>query len=259
MYLDESGDHTVAGVKPAQWDKRYLCLFGISMDLEMCHRKFQPDFEEFKRKHFGGDIDDPVVLHREELKAKSGIFRVLADPAKCRDFNEEMLAIASSAPYRAFAVVIDKLNSQARHYGPVSDHPYHIGLLAMMERYCGWLKSGRYTGDILAESRGAREDLQLKAAYISIYSGGTRYYDAQFFQSWLSSKEIKIKPKKQNIAGLQLADLLAYPARKHILYEHGACSKPTGFTLEMAQTIEKRYNRRASDGLVKGYGKIIIA
>jgi hypothetical protein len=38
------------------------------------------------------------------------------------------------------------------------DHPYHYGLLALMERYCGWLDFNNATGDIMAESRGGKEE-----------------------------------------------------------------------------------------------------
>ena len=120
-----------------------------------------------------------------------------------------------------FAVVIDKLTTATRYYGPVSTHPYHIGLLAMMGRYCGWLKFSRTTGDVLAEARGGREDLLLKSAYLSIHSGGTSYRPSTFFEKTLTSKEMKVKPKTQNIAALQMADLLAHPIKRRILEECG--------------------------------------
>jgi hypothetical protein len=40
----------------------------------------------------------------------------------------------------------------------------------------------------------------------------------------LTSKEIKLKPKNANIAGTQLADLLAYPLKQEILVENGRIS-----------------------------------
>jgi hypothetical protein len=154
--------------------------------------------------------------------------------------------------------VIDKLSTASKHFGPIASHPYHVGLLGLLERYCGWLKFGRWTGDVLAESRGGREDHQLKAAYISVCTGGTNYHKPEFFQTVLTSREIKIKPKSQNIAALQLADMLAYPAKRQILYEFGRAPKPTGFTAELAQAIERKYNRRYATDQVVGYGKILI-
>lgn len=258
LFLDESGDHTVKSIVAGNWDKRYLCLFACSFDVDIYRRKWQPDFEEFKYRHFGGDPEDSVILHREDVKAKRGPFGVLNDQRKCEQFNEELRELAAKAPFRGLAVVIDKLNTANKHFGPVSSaHPYHIGLLALMERYCHWLKIGGFTGDILAESRGGREDEQLKAAYIAVYSGGTRYYKSDYFKQRLTSREIKIKPKAQNIAALQLADMLAYPAKRRILEEYNLAPATKGFTRLMADAIEKKYNRN-DHGRVAGYGKIIL-
>lgn len=226
--------------------------------MEICHRKFYPYFEDLKLRHFDGDPDDPVILHREDVKSRRGPFAVLLDRAKCDAFNAELLELASKSSFRAFAVVIDKLSVASKHFGPISAHPYHIGLLSLLERYCGWLRFGKWLGDVLAESRGAREDLQLKAAYQSVYTGGTRYYPASFFEKTLSSREIKIKPKTQNIPPLQLADLLAYPAKRKILFDFRLAPKPTGLTLEIGEAIEGKYNRRFATDQVVGYGKILI-
>jgi hypothetical protein len=241
-----------------QWDKRYLCLFGCSFDIEHYRREWQPMFEEFKVRHFGGDPEDPVILHREDVKAKRGPFSVLMDKTKCDTFNQELLELTDKAPFRGFAVVIDKLSIGNKDFGPISAHPYHVGMLALLERYCGWLKFGRLTGDVLAEARGGREDEQLKSAYIAIHSGGTRFYPSGFFKQTLTTGEIKIKPKAQNIAALQLADMLAYPAKRRILSDWNLAPPLIGFGKELAETIEKKYNRRFANDQVFGYGKILI-
>jgi hypothetical protein len=111
----------------------------------------------------------------------------------------------------------------------------------------------------MAESRGGREDIQLKAAYRAVYDGGSSYRSPDFFQRTLSSKEIKIKPKIANIPGLQLADLLAYPAKMRMLEEAGRNRPTTGFTKEMADVLSTKYNRRFANGQVSGYGKIFLA
>jgi hypothetical protein len=99
----------------------------------------------------------------------------------------------------------------------------------------------------------------LKAAYREIHAGGSSFKAASFFQRTLSSKEIKIKPKVANVPGLQLSDLLAYPAKMRMLEEHGRNKPTTGFTKEVADLIEKKYNRRYANAQVSGYGKIFLA
>jgi hypothetical protein len=128
----------------------------------------------------------------------------------------------------------------------------------MMERYCGWLNFTKREGDVLAESRGCREDLQLKSAYKTVYKSGTRFREADFFQAVLTSKEIKIKRKTENVAGLQLADLFAYPARRQILYGARIGPPLTGFTQQMATLLERKYNRNVYTEDVAGYGKVFL-
>lgn len=258
LFLDESGDHTVRSMVATQWDRRYLCLFGCSFDIEHYRKEWQPTFEAFKVRHFGGDPEDPVILHREDVKAKRGPFGVLQSKARCDAFDKELLFIADQAPFRGFAVVIDKMSIAHKDFGPISAHPYHVGMLTLLERFCGWLRFGKFTGDVLAEARGGREDEQLKAAYVAIHSGGTRFYPSNFFKQTLTSKEIKIKPKSQNIAALQLADMLAYPAKRRILSDWGLGPPLTGFGKELAEAIEPKYNRRFANDQVAGYGKILV-
>lgn len=258
LYLDESGDHAFRGIKTEQWDRRYLCLFACIFDVEQYKTGFHPAFEALKGNHFGGDIDEPVILHREDMKARRGPFGILRDKEKGEEFHKDLLELVTGSQFRAIGVVVDKLETQAKRYGPLPSHPYHIGLLALMERYCGWLNFMKYEGDVLAESRGGREDMQLKAAYRTVYSAGTRFRSRDFFQGVLTSKEIKIKPKMQNIAGLQLADLFAYPARRNILHGLGRGPEPKGFTERMVQVLEPKYNRQVYTGAVSGYGKIFL-
>ena len=232
LYIDESGDHTVRAVTQSQWDKRYLCLLGCALDFDYCRDTFQMAFDDLKRRHFAHDLDEPVILHREDLVAKRGPFRVLHDPAVNKAFCEDLLRFIADTKMTAYAVVIDKLATQTRYYGPISSHPYHIGLLAMLERILrvaelqprDWRrclpKARERSGRPIAEER-LREHL---------YSGGTSYRAGEFFQKTLTSQEIKIKPKTQNIPALQLADLLAHPIKRRILEECGI-SPPaaTGF------------------------------
>jgi hypothetical protein len=96
----------------------------------------------------------------------------------------------------------------------------------MLERFSGWLTYKNLTGDVMAESRGKEEDLQLKQAYRRVYGSGTIYFSHVQHQRALTSKGIKIQPKKANIAGLQLADVLAYPIKQTLLLERGLISDP---------------------------------
>jgi len=203
-------------------------------------------------------MDEPIVLHREDICAKSGAFKCLSDSSKNRLFQEDLLRFIAASDFRAFAVVIDKSLTQNRHYGLSDANPYHISLAIMLERYCGWLRFSKQVGDVLAEGRGGREDKQLKAAYQAVCNGGARYFKPEFFSSILTTSDIKIKAKSADVPGLQLADLLAYAAKRRILEEQDRAKPLTGFEKEVADLLESKYNRHSYDGRIVGYGKIFL-
>ena len=59
------------------------------------------------------------------------------------------------------------------------------------------------------ESRGEKEDSELKRQYARIYEFGTSYVSAGAINQRFTSKDIKLKNKESRIEGLELADLLA--------------------------------------------------
>jgi len=169
-----------------------------------------------------------------------------------------LLHFLDSQDYLLVTVVIDK-KSHIERYGAAAYHPYHYCLAVLLERYCGFLNHFHAQGDVMAESRGRREDQQLRAAYHRVYENGTYFHEAEFFQRVLTSKEIKLKPKSANSAGLQLADLLAYPCKQEILAAERKIEDPGDvFGKEVGRRIEAKYNRHYLDGRVWGYGKVLL-
>ncbi len=258
LYVDESGDHSFRAMAGAEWRKRYLCLFGCIFETRYYEPTFCAAIIQFKRTHFGGDPDDRVILHREDIVQKRPPFDCLQDEERQNAFNSDLLALIKKTQFTAIAVVIDKYTSQSKNFGPLPFDPYHVALLAMMERYCGLLQFLKACGDVLAEGRGGNEDKQLKAAFRTVYNAGTRFHEPKFFQNVLTSKELKIKPKAHDIAGLQLADMLAHPVKQHILSERGIAPAPFGFSASMANLVGNKYNRRYANDQIDGYGKIVL-
>lgn len=255
IYIDESGDHTES--KADDFAKRYLALLGCIIETDYYRNVFQPSFEEFKRKHFKYDADEPIILHRNEIINKKGIFKVLQDSQRKQTFNDDLLRLFSSSSFTIICVVIDKYAHNQRYASPF--HPYHYCLAAILERYCIFLNSRGARGDVMAEKRGGEEDGQLKGAYRNIYHNGTLHQPKENFQKTLTSVEIKLKPKEKNIAGLQLADLLAYPIKQEILIENG-CISTVGdvFGRKICEAIKDKYDRHFYTGETRGCGKVFI-
>jgi hypothetical protein len=155
-------------------------------------------------------------------------------------------------------VVIDKKELKLQY--PTPAHPYHLGLGFMLQRYCGFLNHTNRRGDVMAESRGGHEDRLLKDSYAWVYQRGLfGRTDATFFQQALTSKELKVKPKSFNIAGLQLADLLANPLRKAVLIEERKVQGSLApFATRILEAVNDKLNRHLYNGRVEGYGKVLF-
>lgn len=256
VYIDESGDHTYYELQDHA--KRYLGLTGLFIESEYYRTAFQPEMERLKQKHFPHNPDEPVILHREDIMNRRGPFWRLRDAEKEQAFNGDLLQFVEAQDYRIITVVIDKKTHIAR-YGEAAYHPYHYCLAALLERYCGFLNFYGAQGDVLAESRGGTEDRQLKEAHRAIYGAGTQWRGRDFFRGALTSSDIKLKQKSRNIAGLQLADLLAHPSKQEILIEERMIDDPgDNFGKRVSQCIRQKYNRQAFDGRIRGYGKILL-
>lgn len=256
LYVDESGDHTYYKLEdPA---KRYLGLTGIFIEGEYYRTAFQVEMEKLKQKHFPHSPDEPVILHRADIVNRRGPFWRLRNVEKEQAFNEDFLQFIKEQNYNIVTVVIDK-KAHIEQYGEIAYHPYHYCLTALLERYCGFLNFRDAQGDVLAETRGGREDLQLKEAYRLVYKVGTQWRGSEFFQQALTSSEIKLKLKSANIAGLQLCDLLAYPSKQEILTEEGRIADPgDNFGKQICQCIGTKYNRHVYQGRIEGYGKVFL-
>lgn len=98
--------------------------------------------------------------------------------------------------------------------------PYHYCLAILLERYAMFLEQRQAQGDVMAESRGGKEDRKLKDSFSRIWKDGTEYVTPERFQKVLTSKQLKVKPKANNISGLQISDIIAHPSRTEILLEN---------------------------------------
>ena len=97
----------------------------------------------------------------------------------------------------------------------------------------------------MAESRGGKEDRRLKDEFRDLWESGTDSWEPENIQRLLTSRELKVKPKSANTAGLQLADLIANPSRSEILAENGLLGRELGaFAKEVVEVLKEKYYRQ---------------
>lgn len=252
LYVDEVGNPDMGASEDP--NHRYLSLTGVILELGYVDAVVHPRVEDLKRRYFGSHADEPVVLHRKELVNQRPPFDALRDPAVRQCFDVELLHLLRDLDYVVLTTVIDKLEHGQRYQVWRYD-PYHYCLHVILERYVLWLERCNATGDVMAESRGGREDRRLKASFDGIWRTGTDYVEAARLQARLTSRQLKVKPKANNISGLQIADLIAHPSFRACLALRDQQPLAENFGGRIAEILEQVKYDRSPDGRVEGWGR----
>lgn len=159
-----------------------------------------------------------INLHSRDVRKANGPYAFLHVAAKRERFLSDLSALIESIPCTVFIVCIDKAKHIAK-YGPKAENPYEFALKMCMERVVHFLKLHESENlPIIAESRGKREDGELEKAFYQFLACGTYFISAKTFKSL--DCPLVFWDKRANIAGLQVADLAAYPCARHILKPH---------------------------------------
>lgn len=199
VYVDESGDHSLASI-----DKDYpvfvlaLCIFHKRHYAE----KIVPAVEKLKFNYFG---HDSVVLHENEIRKQKGDFAFLAHRPTREAFMAGLTSIMEASNFILIACVVDK--TRVNRTAGVATNPYHIALGIGLEALRGFLAEKGQDGvktHVVVECRGKKEDAELELEFRRICDGDNPGNRVLPF-------DVVFADKKTNLAGLQLADLVARP------------------------------------------------
>ena len=241
MYVDEVGNADLRSSDDP--NHRFLSLTGVVIELGHVESVVHPEMETLKSTYFGSHPDDPVILHRKELLNSRGPFVSLRDPVIRAAFDHELLGLMSAWDYRVISVCLDK-KAHREKYTVWQYDPYHYCLAVLLERYVYFLNRRSVRGDVIAESRGGKEDRRLKESFVRLIEKGSGYADGAQIAGALTSRQLKVKQKSNNLAGLQLADLLAHPSRNEILSENGHLVTVAPFATKVVAILQRKYDRR---------------
>jgi len=253
LYFDEVGN---GDLKASANDDnvRYLSLTGVITKRSTHDRKFQPALDALKTKYFGHAPKNPVILHRRELINRQNAFRVLADGTIRESFDSELLALIEALPYRVITVAIDK-RQHLNQYAVWRFDPYHYCMRCMIERYVLLLNDAGLTGDVVGEARTKKVDKKLKASFARLYEEGTDQIAGAVVRKRLTSQNVKLEPKSANVAGLQIADLIAHPSFRAMRLTRENKELPNDFGAKIVQILnDKKYRRSRNSGQIYGYG-----
>jgi hypothetical protein len=242
MYIDEVGNPDIGNSDNP--NHRFLSLTGVIIGLEYVKETLHPEMEELKNRYFGSHPDEPVILHRKELLSGKTPFQALKEVSVREAFDNDLIECLSRWEYIVITVCLDK-KKHRETYTTWRYDPYHYCLAILLERLNFWLNRQNATGDVMAESRGGKEDRRLKDSFQRLLKQGTDYVGPEQFQKSFTSSQLKVKPKTGNVCGLQLADIIAHPSRAEILDEKGLLGRPLAhFSQEIIKILRSKYDRQ---------------
>ena len=251
MYLDEVG---VEAMKRLDDDNfRYLSLTGVVMKVNHARDYLVPAFDKIKADLLDQDPDTPICFHRVDIRNRRGPFEPLNDEKTRDEFDRRILQIMSDADYRVFTALIDKQWMTTQSHWQQS-HPYHFLMEIIVEKYAQYLRRMNSVGDIMPEARGNKQDKELQRQFFHYRLMGTRFVDHVVTRERLPSKNLKFRTKKDNIAGLQLCDLLAHPSHFTIRQNLEHDVHLGEFCEKVSELLVRRKYDRAWNGDPRGYG-----
>lgn len=250
FYIDESGDHTYKHLDNS--DVRYLGLTGILIERKYYQTYAQPELEALKHRLFKYDPDNPPILVRSLIKHRKQWFYVLQDENLNKQWETELLSYIGELVGHAkvYTVVIDK-KQHLKNYPLHTFDPYAYSLHVILNRVRGLLVMEGEQADVVAESRGGVEDKQLTKAYEELRENGSHYGDGEYYCKAFPQNELLIRRKDTNVAGLQIADVMAYGQKVRIILE-----KKKPFLHPLGQ-FDAKLNKIV-DKMVNNYGSYLL-
>lgn len=207
MFIDESGDHSLDKIDPSY---PMFVLAGCIFDFDYYSQYVEPEINKLKIKHFG---KTNVILRSYDIRKQKGEFSSLVDMIKRTTFYEDLDSFISTLDFKIIASAIrkDRLKNQYR----TPSNPYHLCLRFILERAVMYLGKTDEKMIFRIESRQTHNDEKLAEVYESFRNKDQDIFKKDEIQAKLV--DLSFNQKVQNIIGMQIADLVAYPIGRWVL------------------------------------------
>lgn len=209
LYIDECGDQNLENFNPL-FPVFTLCGVLVSKENK---KRIEDDFNALKREFWN---DEDVIIHSRDIRRCKSEFLILLDPEiKGRFYTRVNQILSHNEAYVVVACTILK-EPFIRLFSNAED-VYGLSLAYLLERsiFCVDDMESDATIDVIFEKRGRIEDRNLIKFYNGLRVTGTKWVEAQRLQQRISA--FMARSKKDNIVGLQIADLIAYPIARKVL------------------------------------------
>jgi Protein of unknown function (DUF3800) len=251
LYVDEVGTDDLANLEAD--NDRYLSLTGVAMKVDDARDQLEPKLNWIKSKIFEHDPDEPLNMHRRKIMQFKGAFQALRDEEKRRRFDRALLRIFTICDYTVITCLLDK-RAMLKQVHWHQRHPYHYLMEILVEKYVQFLERKQSVGDIMPEGRKKPNDPLLQDAYVTVRENGTYHVSAQRMAARLPALNLKFRYKADNIAGLQLCDLIAHPSHMIIRQRLGHPVELGAFCDQVKTILLNHKYDRSGMGNIVGYG-----
>ena len=209
FFIDESGDHGLSRIDPGF---PVFVLTGILISKE-------------NYIHLGNRVialkqalwpDKKVILHSSDIRKCEKEFVVLFDHDKKRFFYNTLEEIMKQGQYTIISAGVKKAEYNKK-YGKIGEDVYQVSLSYIIERLVFYMddQPGNKQVFVYIEKRGKNEDKLLAMHMQKILSRGTYFVKPNRLETLI--KGFRFYDKKQDIIGLQIADLIAYPTARYLI------------------------------------------
>lgn len=210
MFIDECGDQNLSA-----FDENFPIFTLCGVLMSSCQlQAMEKKMLALKKKYWGNKV---VILHSRDIRKCDKEFKILFDLDVKKRFYEDIDAILGEKG--AYTIVSCSILKEPyiRQFGKFNDI-YGQSLSFLIERSIFFLDDVSKNADmhIMAEMRGKMQDRNLLNYYNKLRDVGTHWITPERLQAHI--RKFDFLSKKQNVTGLQIADLIAYPITQHLLF-----------------------------------------
>jgi hypothetical protein len=238
LFFDESGDHNLVKIDQSH---PIFVLGGVVANKDYALGEMTDKVNQFKMDLFG---TTNIILHTADFTRQKNGFEAMTDRGFCENFYQRLNKLISELDITIIACAVKK-QSHFERYGFEAVDPYHLSLNVLVERFCYMIDKG-HKGLIVAEARDSTLDRQLDIAWLNLKISGTHFMQAVEINQKI--KSLETRTKQDNLAGLEIADIIVTPIARRIL------KRQSRIDLE----IIKNKMRKNHLGEITGYGLVIL-
>jgi hypothetical protein len=192
-FLDECGDHSLRHIDK---DFPIYVLSTVIINREDYGSTILPKLNQLKLKYWD---HEGVNLHSRDIRRGIGPYSILRDKRIRTALLEEISTLIQTLPFDLVISDMSKLDLPTKNLNVLDKC-----IIQLQGNLVQWMKVNKQTIlPVTVESRGKKEDRDFKTIFKK--------------QNHLASIPLLFLSKHKNIAGIQIADLCAYPVARNIL------------------------------------------